>query len=104
MGRGVLYSEMAEYPARTALTTLPGDSRESLAGGNQAANREAQMATYTAKSLEDVAQMFDELGRREHEAANFKGNTVATKRYHSGCSSAYLDAARILRETKLEAA
>ena len=56
---------------------------------------------YHAKSLEDIAKMFDDLGNGAVKLASKVGRTKVDQARASGECYAWITAAQILRQTKL---
>lgn len=59
------------------------------------------METYTATSLEDIAEMFERLATMEDDGAKVAGS-IKEMRQHKGAAYAYRDAAKILRRTRIK--
>lgn len=60
------------------------------------------MATYTAKSLDDIAQLFERNAEYERKIANDKAYAKYRQKIAAGRSNVWLEAARILRDTALK--
>lgn len=57
---------------------------------------------YSAKSLEDIAAALDKLAEDFRRRSLWPKDTVAAKRFNAGVCYGYEQAAKMLRETKME--